>query len=160
MPAADDDPSLEWHRRFAAQGFNRAWELIEKPDRSGDEDGEMLAAAFASRFHWERVGEDEQRIVGDWQISHVASLVGFADLALAYARAALDRAMSNGFTGWRLASGYEGMARAHATAGNSDERDRFILLAEKSLEMEDDAEERDLIGSQLRSIPGYSEPSR
>jgi cation transport regulator ChaB len=153
-----DDDQFESHKRFAASAFNRAWELIEKPDRSGDDDMEMLAAAVASRFHWERVGEDEQRVVGDWQIAHVASLLGFPDLALAYARASLDRAVTNGYAGWRLASCYEGMARANAAAGHMDERDRFIGLAESALEAEENDEERDVIASQLRSIPGYADP--
>jgi hypothetical protein len=157
MPPTDDDQL--WHERFAAQCFNRAWELIEKPDRSGDEDMEMLAAAFASRLHWDRLGEDERRVVGDWQIAHVASLLGFPDLALAYARTALDRGIAIGSTGWRLASCYEGMARASAAAGRPDERDRFIRLSEEALETEDDAEEREVIASQLRSIPGYVEPT-
>lgn len=63
--APGDEQELEWQRRFAASAFNRAWELIDRPDRSSDEDMEMLASAFASRFHWDRVGGDEQRIVGD-----------------------------------------------------------------------------------------------
>ena len=59
--------------------------------------------------------------------------------------------------GWRLASCYEGLARAHAAAGHREERDSFIRLSESVLETEEDDEDRGLIASQLRSIPGYSE---
>jgi hypothetical protein len=34
------DTPEDWHRQIAAATFNRAWELMEKPDRSADEDTE------------------------------------------------------------------------------------------------------------------------
>ncbi len=140
-------------RSEAIAAFKRAWELIDSPQRTPSDDAEMLAAAFASRYLWETVGEDEQRAVGDWQIAHVASLLGNADLALAWARRALDRVVQNGWTDWRLASCYEGMARAEAAAGNGRERDRWVALARETLEGLDDEEDRELIGSQLATVP-------
>ena len=81
----------------------------------------MLAAAFASRYLWDSIGVEEQRAVGDWQIEHVASVLGHADLALRWAERALERAIQNGWTDWRLASCYEGWlgpTRPPATGGN------------------------------------------
>ena len=123
------------------------------PGRTSSDDAEMLAAAFASRYLWESVGGDEQRAVGDWQIAHVASLLGNADLALAWARRALDRVEQNGWTDWRLASCYEGMARAQSVAGNGPERDRWVALAREVLAGLEDEEDRELIESQLASVP-------
>jgi hypothetical protein len=116
----------------------------------------MLLATFASRHHWEAVGTDENRVVGDWQIAHVASLLGFGSLSLRFARAALDRAVEQGFEGWRLASCHEGMARAHACSGDVAERDRHIRAARRLLDNVDDPEERGLVESQLESVPGYT----
>jgi hypothetical protein len=151
------DDASTWHRIFAASAFNQAWDLIEKPDRSAEDDGAMLAATFASRYHWEAVGTDENRVVGDWQIAHVASLMGLAPLALRFARAALDRAVEQGFEGWRMASCHEGMARAHACAGNVTERDRHVKTARLLLDDVDDPGERTLVEAQLESVPGYRE---
>jgi len=141
-------------RLEAVAAFKRAWELIDSPERTRSDDSEMLAAAFASRYLWETVGEDEQRTVGDWQIAHVASLLGNADLALEWAKLAFDRVVENGWTDWRLASCYEGMARAEAVAGNGTERDRWVALAREALAGIDDQEDRELIESQLASVPG------
>ena len=144
-----------WHRIFAASAFNQAWDQIDKLDRSDSEDAAMLMATFASRYHWEAVGTAENKVVGDWQIAHVASLLGLAPVAMSFARMALDRAAEHGFEGWLLASCHEGMARAHACAGNDAERDRHIKTASRLLDNVDDPGERRLVESQLESVPGY-----
>ena len=153
-PKTSDDAST-WHRIFAASCFNRAWDLIDKPDRTPQDDAAMLMATLASRFHWEAVGTDQNRVVGDWQVAHVASLLGLSSLALQFARSALDLAVEQGFEGWRLASCHEGMARAHACSGNDEERDRHIRTARRLLDTVDDADERGLVEAQLSSVPGY-----
>jgi hypothetical protein len=151
------DDASTWHRIFAASSFNQAWDLIEKPDRTPEDNSAMLSATFASRYHWEVVGTDENRVVGDWQIAHIASLLGMADLSLSYAKSALNRAVEKGFEGWRLASCHEGMARAHACSGNVQERNRHIKTAKILLDRVDDPGERNLVMSQLESVPGYSQ---
>jgi catechol 2,3-dioxygenase-like lactoylglutathione lyase family enzyme len=149
----DSEGGAACRRRQAIAAFNRAWDLIVSPERTAGDDDEMLAAAFASRYLWDAEGGDEQRAVGDWQVAHVASLLGNAELALARARRALERVEQNGWTDWRLASCYEGMARAESVAGNGAEADRWAGLAREVLGTLDDEDERELIGSQLASIP-------
>jgi hypothetical protein len=152
-PSGED---ATWHRIFAASAFNQAWDQIDKAQRSADDDAAMLLATFASRYHWEVVGTEENRVVGDWQIAHVASLLGLSAIAMRFARSSLDRAVEHGFEGWLLASCHEGMARAHASAGNDSERDRHIRTAARLLDNVDDPGERNLVESQLESVPGYS----
>jgi len=143
-------------RQEAIRAFNRAWALIDMPRRSSAEDDEMLDASFASRYLWDCLGGEEQRATGDWQIAHVASLLGFSFLALARADRALNRVLLNGWSDWRLASCYEGMARAEAAAGNSVQRDHWAALAREVLDRLDDKEDRDIVSSQLASVPGLS----
>src|ERR1700722_19539439 len=146
-----------WHRIFAASAFNQARDGIDKSERSESENAAMLMATFASRYHWEAVGTAENQVIGDWQIAHVASLLGLEPVAMSFARMALDRASEHGFEGWLLASCHEGMARAHACAGNVAERDRHIRTASRLLDDVDDPGERRLVESQLESVPGYDE---
>jgi hypothetical protein len=153
-PQTTGDDAM-WHRIFAASAFNQAWDQVDKSERSDSENAAMLMATFASRYHWEAVGTAENRVVGDWQIAHVASLLGLAALAMSFARMALDRAAEQGFEGWLLASCHEGMARAHACAGDDAERDRHIRAASRLLDNVDDPGERRLVESQLESVPGY-----
>ena len=62
----------------------------------------MLEAAFASRYLWDCLAAVEQTAIGDWQIAHVASLLGQSSLALARAQRALSCVIQNGWTDWRL----------------------------------------------------------
>ena len=143
------------HRALAARLFNRTWELLESP-RSPADDRTMLACAIASRLHWTDIGTDENYAAGDWLVAHVASRLGYADVALDFAAAAYETALAAEppVPGWLVASTQEGLARAHAAAGHDDERDRFAADSRRTLETVDDAEDRELIASQLASIPG------
>ena len=113
----------------------------------------MLRCAFASRHHWEMVGGVDKQSVGDWLVAHVAALLGLSDLALRFARSGLDTAEAQGWAGWRLASAREGMARALATSGDHEGRDRYVALAREALDGEPNPEEREVIESQLNTIP-------
>jgi hypothetical protein len=145
-PAAD-------HRTHAVAAFNAAWELIDASDRSPEQDREMLTLAFAARWHWGEVGTAENLAVSDWQVAHVASLLGDGPLALWFASAAMERAEDPDLPTWLRASMCEGMARAHAAAGDRVGYENFAARARKLLDEVDDAEDRELIESQLATIP-------
>jgi hypothetical protein len=150
------DGQAGWHRQVAADAFNRAWELIELDTRTPEQDRQLLALVFTSRYHWGWVGGDEEAMVGDWLIAHVASLQDLGELSHRYATVALDVCRSNGWSDWRLASMLEGMARASAAVGDEHARDRYAAEARRVLATLEDKEDRELIASQLASIPGLS----
>jgi hypothetical protein len=144
-------------RALAASLFNRTWELLEA-DRDDEGDRTLLATALASRLHWEGIGTDENYAAGDWLVAHVASELGHPDLALDFAAAAHQRAVAAdpGVPRWLIASTQEGMARAHAVAGHDEERDRWAADARRTLQDVDDSEDRELIESQLATVPGLA----
>ena len=122
------------HRALAVGYFNSTWVLIKRADRSPEQDRDMLASALASRQHWsEAGGTDDNLTVGDWQVAHVASLAT-----------------------WLQASTAEGMARAAACAGDREGYDNYAAEARDLLAQVDDKEDRELIESQLASIPAGS----
>jgi len=155
-----DEPVLspELQRAVAIETFNRTWALLEA-ERSPADDRLLLASALASRLHWDGIGTDESYATGDWLVAHVASHLGYADLALDFAAAAHERvaAADPPLASWLLASTMEGLARAHAVAGHDDERDRWAARSRETLARVDDAEDRDLIASQLATVPGLAE---
>ena len=57
------------HRHFAAHCFNSAWDLIEKADRSAEDDRLMVLLNQASIYHWlQRSDCNNQRLsIGYWQ---------------------------------------------------------------------------------------------
>jgi hypothetical protein len=151
------EPSAEaeqaWHRRQAAALFNSTWDLIDKSDRTEDDDAEMLLSAAASRWHWGQVGGAEQVASGDWQVAHVAALLGVADVATRFAGRNLAIAETEGWDGWRLASAHEGMARACAVSGDTEGRSAHIAAAQAALSREPDAEDREVIEAQIATVP-------
>ncbi|HUR48293.1 MAG TPA: hypothetical protein VMY88_02025 [Acidimicrobiales bacterium] len=149
----EEDEAVNWHARFGAEAFNASWELIDKSDRTGDENVDMLVAAAASRWHKGQIGRPDLVWMGEWQVSHVASLLGMTDLALSAARRSLEIAEREGWDGWRLGSAHEGMARACAAAGDRDGRERHIDHANAALAREPEEDERTVIAGQLATIP-------
>ena len=149
----EDGDARQWHRRFAIELFNRSWDLLERPDRSPDDDAEMLAAAFGSAYHWGRVGTAENRALADHQISKVASHVGQPALALHYARRALEAIEIGRFGHWQVAAAYEGMARACAAAGDAAGRDYWVQRCTIALGAVPDAADRSVVAEQLLNVP-------
>ena len=150
--SSDLDPATR--RALAVSLFNRTWELLEA-ERDDAGDRLVLATALASRLHWEGIGTDENYAVADWLVAHVASRLGHAGLALDFAAAAHQRATeAESLPLWLVASTQEGMARAHAVAGHDEERDRWAEDARTTLADVDDTEDRELIESQLATVPG------
>lgn len=145
---------------LAKAAYNATWDLLESEPWSDEDRRQLLVLAMGSRHLWECSGDScgpEQRFAGDWLISHVASRIGEASLALRFAQAAHARVVAQGWEGWQLASAEEGLARACAALGDLVGRDLHaqrcrVLLATLS------PEDRDVIEPQLASIPGL-EPS-
>ena len=150
------DEAAEARRKTAAELFNQTWRLIELPGRTPEQDRRMLVTACASWLEWDAAGTEENRAIADWQIAHVASLLGYGDLALAHATAAFERTEGGQLPSWLRASALEGLARAHAAAGHKAERDSCVQRAAaalRDLSDPEDREDRDLIASQLATVP-------
>ena len=143
------------HRAFAGEYFNATWDLIDTaggPGRTAADERRMLLLACASRVHWDQAGGPKEHAIGDWQVSHVLSLLGAGDLALSFAQSCLSAAQEQGWTDFVLATAHEGMARAYAVLGDKAQRDVHAGLCRAVLATLDE-EERGLIGGQLDSVP-------
>jgi DNA-binding transcriptional MerR regulator len=153
MPDTDISDVTD-ERRLAAALFNATWTLLEKQDRTRDEDDAMLHMAHASRHHWGQVGKPENLGRGEWQCSRVYAVLGRAEPCLHHARRCLDICQENGITDWDLAFAYEALARGHAVAGDSEQARAFTqqaLAAAEDITADDD---RELVLSDLETIPG------
>ena len=80
------------HRYFAAECYNRAWDLINKPDRTPEENEQMLRLSLASHWHWTQRSDyaAENVSIAYWQTSRIYTLLGQADNARRYARLCLE----------------------------------------------------------------------
>ncbi len=103
----------EFHRKIAAECFNRTWDYLKQKNRNPYDDQMMLNLAHASRYHWSIIGKPLNFAIGDWQISRAYSALNQPDLAIHFANTSLETCRKNNLPGWLLASAYEGMARAY-----------------------------------------------
>lgn len=75
--------------------------------------------------------------------------------ALYHTKRYLEICKENSIGGFDLAYAYEAMARAYAVAGKKGETDKYIQLTKKAGEQIKEKENRDLLHSDLKTIPGY-----
>jgi len=129
-------------RQTAVDLFNRTWSLMELPERTAEQDDEMINAAHASRHHWAAVGTGANLARGEWQISRVYTVLGRPEPAIWHARRCLEHCEANGIGDWDLAFAYEALARAHALAGDG-EAEHWKSKAREAGDAIADAEDRE-----------------
>ena len=113
----DNSDPLAWHRHFAMEGNNRAWQLSVEP-RDPPKDRDMLSAAHASAWHWEVVGTDLNRMRAKMLLAEVHALLGHGATALAYAQEMREYFLSKGDTpDWEVAFTHTVYAHAAHAAG-------------------------------------------
>lgn len=149
-PHAED---LPLHRKLAAELFNGTWTLLEKQDRTPDDDARMIHMAHASAHHWLQVGTPVNFSRSHWLCSRVYSVLGRPEPALYHAQLAHDICAGHGIGDFDLAYAFEALARAHAVAGNGGESDDWLERARAATADVAEAEDRELLLSDLAQIP-------
>ena len=142
----------ESHKKFAVSLFNLTWSLLDKKDRTRDEDDKMIHSAHASRFHWGEIGKPLHFERGEWQISRVYSVLKRSEPALYHAKRCLEICKENNIGDFDIAFAYEAMARAHAISRNKIECDKYIKLAKEAGEQIKKKEDREYLFSELKTI--------
>ncbi|MBM4113157.1 MAG: hypothetical protein FJ253_07250 [Phycisphaerae bacterium] len=145
-------PDHDAHRRSSVECFNRAWQLIELPRRTADENSEMLLLAMSSLWHWTQRPEcgPRERSIGCWQVSRCAALAGHASLAREFAQRAIEH--SKDLDPYLLGCAHECAARAAALDGDSAALERHRNEARRSAERVSDAEDRARLLADLESL--------
>ncbi|MEZ4767968.1 MAG: hypothetical protein R2844_06015 [Caldilineales bacterium] len=152
-PQPTQEITNQWHRRFAASCNNRAWALSWQSDRSVQDNREMLDAAHAASYHWDKVGTALNHARADVTLAHVHALLGHGELALAYARACLAYFEAGNGEDWDLAFGHLEMALAGWALGDQDLHARHYAQALQLGRAVDDPEDREVFLDELARVP-------
>ena len=104
------------HKYFAADCFNKAWDLIDKPARTPEENRMMVSLSQASLFHWQNRPDctAQNLSVGYWQASRIQALLGNASLAREHGEVCLG--YSPELEPFYQGYAYEALARAALVA--------------------------------------------
>ncbi|TET63063.1 MAG: hypothetical protein E3J47_02415 [Candidatus Stahlbacteria bacterium] len=146
----------EWHKRAAITLFNLVWSLLDKKDRTKQEDDKMVHAVHASRFHWGEIGTPVEFERGEWQISRVYSVLNRPQSALYHAERCLEICKEHNIGDFDVAFAYEAMARAHAVAGDKSDCEKYIKLAKEAGEQIKKKEDKDLFFNDLKTVSDYN----
>jgi tetratricopeptide (TPR) repeat protein len=140
------------HRFFSAGCFNKAWELIDRPGRTRDDDEQLLHLAHASVWHWTQRPEctSKQMTIGYWQLSRIYAILGRADEARRHAQRSLE--YSSGLEPFFVGYAYEGLARAELALSNFAKASEYLAEAGRRAESVTDAEGRELLLNDLRTL--------
>jgi hypothetical protein len=145
------------HETLAKQINGEIWSLLDKPDRSEEDDERLVLAAHASYYHWLHAGTSVHRQRGEWMLAHVHTVLGRESAARHHARRCL--AFTEAFAGemkdFDVAYAYEAMARAAALAEDVDTARRYLPLAEAQGARIADEEDRTIFLGDLRRGPWF-----
>ena len=142
------------HRYFAADCFNKAWDLIDQSERTPEEDQEMIGLGQASLWHWTRREDcaDRNLSVGYWQVSRIYALVGQAHEARRYGRLSLDSGQRGELPPFFIGYSHEALARAESGLGHRAEMEKHIENAREAADKVSGAEERKQLLDDLATI--------
>jgi hypothetical protein len=140
------------HQYFAASLNGEVWNLLQKPDRSAIENERMIHAAHASCYHWLVVGTAANHQRGEWLVARIYTVLEISEAALRHATRCLELTHQHKeqMKDFDWAYAYEGMARAHALAGNRDEAVSSRNQAEKYGNLIEKEEDKALFMSDLQ----------
>jgi hypothetical protein len=145
----------EEHRRLGVELYNGTWALIEREDRTPEDDDEMLNRAHASAYHWLHAPHTAaNRARSHWLCSRVHAITGQPEGALHHAERclALVQGAPEEMEEFDLPSAYEALARAHAAGGRPAEAQRFVELGRAEAARIADTEDRGQLESQFAEI--------
>jgi len=158
------DITIEGHKKFGPDLYMRTWELMEKENRTPDENDEMIQCAHASLYHWTHlkghIDDEKWRnafAIGHSQISYAYLEVGNAERALYHAQRCLEYFEKYAAGGFPDAYGYDNLAKAYDLAGETEKRDEATRKAIEAGNKIEDENFRNSFFEELSTVGGYEE---
>lgn len=148
----DTDPR-SWHRYFAIESNNRAWELAGKPARSPEETAEMLSAAHTAALHWDAVGTELNRMRAKTLLAQVHVLAGLGDSAWPLAEQVRSYFLLRETDDWEVALVHSIHAHAAACAGLKDVHSESYRAARRAIDAISDPDDKAIVQQSFEQVP-------
>ncbi len=131
---------------FARQFNGKTWELLDKPQRTREENEIMVDYAHASLAHWRAAGTGVHLQRGVWMLARVYTVLGDTHMAMQHAQRCLEltEQYKDLLSDFDFAFACECMARTQALAGNRAEAQKYMELADKAGTAIKDEEDRQI----------------
>jgi hypothetical protein len=141
----------EANRFFAIDLNGKTWDLLDKAERTTEEDELMLYSAYASCRHWLEAGTGVHHQRGEWMISRVYAVLGLGEAALRHANRCLELTEQHAeeMEDFDLAFAQEALARAHAVAGDREKALHYCAEAESAGKAIKDKDGKEIFQAEL-----------
>lgn len=149
----EDTNPHNWHRYFAMENNNRAWELAALPSRSESEQSDMLNAAHAAAAHWGVVGSELNDMRAKMLLAEVHALLGFEQSALALSEQVRSYFLTRTTDDWEIAFVHAIHAHAAAVAGDADQHLESYEAAVAAIAALTDEQDRDIVMQTFNQVP-------
>jgi hypothetical protein len=150
----------EAHNYFAIEYNNRLWDLLDKKNRTEEEDNQIINYAHTSLVHWSE--NPKGTIVniqrGEYMIANVYCYIGIKEQSLYYAKRCLKITEENkeNMKDFDIAYAHLIMARALALSENKEEATKYYQMAVYSGNLIQNMEDKKFFDGDLKSGPWYS----
>ncbi len=142
------------HKYFASDCFNRCWGLIDKAERTEEENEEMCRLSEVSLWHWLQVeGHTQENLsISYWQLGRAYAVAGKGEEALDYAGRCVKISEEAGLEPFYVGYAFEALARAHMLNGDKAAAEKAKKKATDLAESVEDKESRNLILADLETV--------
>lgn len=140
------------HKKLSADCFNRTWELLDKKERTAEENERMISLSHASLAHW-RMREDctdRNLSIGYWQLSRMYAVLGQGNNAERYGGLCLR--VSGQEPPFYLAYAHEALARAALLNERRELFDKHLAEAKALAAKVTDADEKKMLEDDLTGL--------
>jgi hypothetical protein len=142
------------HRYYAPACYNSAWDLMDKVDRTPDEEEQMIRLSMASLWHWSQRTDvtATNYSIGYWQLSRVYVSLGQIENARRYGALCLAASQGEDIPAFALGYAYEALARVESLAGNAEKRDEYLRIALQVAERITDLDDKEHFLADLDTV--------
>jgi tetratricopeptide (TPR) repeat protein len=154
MDVTEVKNELFTHRQLAGRCFNQVWDLLEKKERTEQEEEQMVHLCHASYWHWTQVEDHTQQniSIGYWQLSRVYSEIGNGEQALHYAHRCLAVSLEAKLAPFYIGYAYEALARAQMTLDQVEQALKSIETADTYTSLVTILDSKQLLTTDLENI--------
>ncbi len=140
------------HKKLSADCFNRAWELLDKKDRTKEDGERMVSLAHASLAHWRMRDDctDRNLSIGYWQLSRVYAVLGQGNNAECYGGLCLR--VSGQEPPFYVAYAHEALARAALLNERRELFEKHLAEARALAVKVTDADEKKMLEDDLATL--------
>lgn len=148
-----DFSDKDFFRQLGATLNNATWELIDKDERSSEEDMKMIEMAHASCYFWTEFGGPLNVQRGHWLVSRAYVCAKLPWPCLHHAKICMEITEKQGLKDFDLAFAFEAMARAYSISSNEAEKTNYLEKAKRAGEQIKDSEDKNIFFQELDRGP-------